>query len=165
VARGYGYDRIEQVVPDGVVPSPPFETAVDTMLAGDIDGLRAQLSDDPALARRASHWPQGATLLHYAASTGVEIHRQVVPDNLPEIVTLLVDHRSDVDAPAHAYGGEQRPWVCSSAAATLASPASPTRSPPSCAPPAPPDRGRPGHGREAVGLEVRGPGGVSGARS
>ena len=76
------------------------------MLAGDLDGLRALLDGDPHLTARGSYWPHGATLLHYATANGVEIHRQVVPLNLPAIVALLVDREADVTATAHAYGSE-----------------------------------------------------------
>jgi hypothetical protein len=79
------------------------------MLRGDVDGLRAQLERDPGLALRASHWPHRATLLHYAAANGVEIYRQVVPHNLPELVALLIDRGADVDASARAYGADLRP--------------------------------------------------------
>jgi hypothetical protein len=106
VARARGYDGVDGVVPDDVMPSPGYETAVDTMLAGDLGGLRALLDDDPSLTARRSHWPHGATLLHYATANGVEIYRQVVPRNLPELVTLLVDRGSDVNAAARAYGSE-----------------------------------------------------------
>jgi hypothetical protein len=109
VARGHGFERVDDLVPDGVTPWPPFETAVDTMLRGDVAGLRAQLEDDPGLALRASHWPHRATLLHYAAANGVEIYRQVVPRNLPELVALLIDRGADVGAPARAYGADLRP--------------------------------------------------------
>jgi hypothetical protein len=109
VARGHGFERVDDLVPDGITPSPPFETAVDTMLRGDVAGLRAQLERDPGLALRASHWPHRATLLHYAAANGVEIYRQVVPLNLAEMVALLIDRGADVDAPARAYGDDLRP--------------------------------------------------------
>jgi hypothetical protein len=104
IARARGYDSIDQVVPDDVVPSVAFETAVDTMLAGNLDSLRAQLDDNPSLISQGSHWPHRARLLHYATANGVEIHRQVVPRNLPAIVAMLVDRGADVNASAHAYG-------------------------------------------------------------
>src|SRR5262249_61446416 len=105
-----GYDGIDQVVDDDVVvPSVAYENAVDTMLAGHLDGLRGLLDGDPSLTAQASHWPHRATLLHYATANGVEIHRQVVPRNLPAIVALLVDRGADVNASAHAYGSEVAP--------------------------------------------------------
>jgi len=106
IARARGYDGIDQVVADEIVPTASYETAVDTMLAGDLDGLRALLHSDLNLAAQGSHWPHGATLLHYATANGVEIHRQVVPRNLPAIVALLIDRAADVNASAHAYGSE-----------------------------------------------------------
>jgi hypothetical protein len=105
VARVHGYAAGEDVVPDDVRPAPSFEIAVDTMLAGDLEGFRAQLNADPGLARRESHWPHRATLLHYAAANGVETGRQVVPANLPELVAALVEHGADVNAPGEMYGG------------------------------------------------------------
>jgi hypothetical protein len=109
VARVHGYGGAEDVVPDGVRPVASFEAAVDTMLAGELDEFRTQLDGDPGLARRASHWPHGATLLHYAAANGVETGRQVVPANLPELVAVLVEHGADVNARGGMYGGGVRP--------------------------------------------------------
>ncbi|HVA07364.1 MAG TPA: hypothetical protein VNG12_11550 [Acidimicrobiales bacterium] len=109
VARQRGYDRVEEVVPDSIAPSAPFEAAVDGMLAGDIDAMASLLGEHPDLAGRTSHWPHHATLLHYATANGVETYRQVVPSNLPEMVSMLVDHGADVNAAAHAYGADLRP--------------------------------------------------------
>ena len=104
-----GYDHIDEVVPDSVTASAPFEAAVDAMLGGDIDRFTALLDDDPELARLPSHWPHRGTLLHYATANGVETYRQVVPLNLPDMITTLLDHGADVNATAHAYGAERRP--------------------------------------------------------
>jgi hypothetical protein len=109
VARQRGYADIDEVVPDSVTASAPFEAAVDAMLGGDIDRFTALLDDDPELARLPSHWPHRATLLHYATANGVETYRQVVPLNLPDMITTLLDHGADVNATAHAYGAERRP--------------------------------------------------------
>jgi hypothetical protein len=109
VARQRGYDHIDEVVPDSVTASAPFEAAVDAMLAGDVDGFTALLDGDPDLARLSSHWPHRATLLHYATANGVETYRQVVPSNLAEMTITLLDHGADVNATAHAYGAELRP--------------------------------------------------------
>jgi hypothetical protein len=43
------------------------------------------------------------------AANGVEISRQVVPRNLPELVELLIESGADVDACARAYGADLRP--------------------------------------------------------
>jgi hypothetical protein len=109
VARQRGYDRVEEVVPDSIAPSAPFEAAVDAMLAGDIDAVARLLEQVPELAQGTSHWPHRATLLHYATANGVETYRQVVPCNLPELVSTLLDHGADVNATAHAYGTDLRP--------------------------------------------------------
>jgi len=109
VARQHGYDSLDDLAPDSVRPWAPFEAVVDAMLAGDIEAFTALLDREPGLARRPSHWPHNATLLHYATANGVETHRQVVPSNLPRLVATLVDHGADVNASAHAYGAEARP--------------------------------------------------------
>ena len=109
VSRGHGYADPAQAEADATRPSAAFEAAVDAMLGGDLDQLRVALAADPTLARTASHWPHRATLLHYATANGVEIHRQVVPANLPALVELVVQHGADVNAIANAYGTAQRP--------------------------------------------------------
>jgi len=107
--RGHGYADPTDVEGDDTRPSPRFEAVVDAMLRGDLDGLAKDLDDDPTLARGASHWPHRATLLHYATANGVEIYRQVVPSNLPDLVRLIIDHGADVNATSFAYGARQRP--------------------------------------------------------
>lgn len=109
VARQRGYDRLDELAPDSVRPWAQFEAVIDAMLAGDIEAFTALLDDDPGLARRPSHWPHNAALLHYATANGVETHRQVVPSNLPRLVATLIDRGADVNASAHAYGAEVRP--------------------------------------------------------
>ena len=109
IARARGYGGIDDVVSDDVVPSAAYEAAVDTMLAGDVDGLRACLDEEQGLTTQVSHWPHRATLLHYTTANGVEIHRQLVPQNLPTIVTLLVERGADVNVLAHQYGSDIAP--------------------------------------------------------
>ena len=83
-----------------------FETSIDTMLRGDIDSLREQIESKPRLLKERSKYGHRATLLHYAGSNGVEMRRQVVPLNLPEIVKLLIENGADKTAKANLYGGE-----------------------------------------------------------
>jgi hypothetical protein len=109
VSRGQGYVDAADVATDEHRPSAPFEATVDAMLSGEIDLVADALDGDPALATATSHWPHRATLLHYATANGVEIHRQVVPSNLPDLVALIVARGADVNATSFAYGGDQRP--------------------------------------------------------
>ncbi len=83
-----------------------FEKAVDTLLAGDIEGLKNQLDRNPTLLSQTSSYPHHATLLHYAGSNGVEFYRQQVPLNLPEITRFLLAAGADKTAKMNVYGGQ-----------------------------------------------------------
>ncbi len=82
---------------------PEFEQAVNVMLAGDLDEFKSIIRANPLLVRKRSSFVHEATLLHYAGSNGVEIWRQVVPTNLPEIVHFLLDMGADVQAKMKVY--------------------------------------------------------------
>jgi hypothetical protein len=83
---------------------PSFERAVDAVVVGRLDELRKLLSDQPDLVTGRSAYGHGATLLHYTAANGVEIRRQVVPDNADQIAALLLSSGADVTATLNAYG-------------------------------------------------------------
>jgi ankyrin repeat protein len=83
-----------------------FESAVDTIVAGDADGLARLLRDDPALVRARSTREHRATLLIYTSANGVEGYRQKSPKNAPRIAEILLDAGAEVDATAAVYGGE-----------------------------------------------------------
>ena len=57
-----------------------------------------------------------ATLLHYATANGVETYRQVVPLNLPEMITTLLDRGADVNGPPTPTAPSAGRSACSSAA-------------------------------------------------
>jgi hypothetical protein len=63
------------------------------------------LAEHPDLVARRSAYGHRATLLHYTAANGVEIHRQVVPANAVEIAPALLAAGADRSAKLHAYGG------------------------------------------------------------
>jgi hypothetical protein len=108
VAREHGFadgeavDRVAERRPD-----PELEATIEILLAGDLRGLAASLAARPDLVEQRSHWPHRATLLHYAAANGVETHRQRVPLDLPDVITVLAERGADVDATADMYGGGQ----------------------------------------------------------
>jgi len=102
VARGHGYPDWTSVRP--ARPAPRFERCVDALLAGDRPAVAELLTTDLDLASARSHWGHRATLLHYLAANGVEIHRQRVPRNAPDLARLLLDSGADVAAQAHLYG-------------------------------------------------------------
>ena len=68
-----------------------FEEAVEYLLNGDQEALEDILIQYPNLIHQRSKFGHQATLLHYTASNGVEMWRQRVPENLPEITQCLLD--------------------------------------------------------------------------
>lgn len=89
-----------------------FETAVEAVVGGDVDGLASMLREEPALVRarsaRVTHFDpprHRATLLHYVAANGVEGYRQKTPKNAPQVARALLGAGAEVDALADMYGG------------------------------------------------------------
>jgi len=82
-----------------------FEEAVDTFLKGDLVRLQAIVEERPDLFKQRSVYGHRATLLHYAGSNGVEMWRQVVPDNLPQMTRFLLENGADLHAKMEVYGG------------------------------------------------------------
>ena len=83
----------------------PFEKAIDGFLAGNLDLVKALIIEHPTIISRRSPYAHQATLLHYAASNGVEIWRQVVPKNLVEMTIFLLEKGADPKATMKVYGG------------------------------------------------------------
>jgi ankyrin repeat protein len=84
-------------------PARKFETAVDAVIAGDVETLRSLLRKDPELVKARSARRHHATLLHYVAANGVEGVRQKTPANAVEVGKLLLDAGADPDALAVMY--------------------------------------------------------------
>ena len=82
-----------------------FEKCISYLLSGDSKNLNAALKTQPELTKSKSSYGHGATLLHYAASNGVELWRQQVPLNLKEMVSVLLEHGADKNATMSVYGG------------------------------------------------------------
>lgn len=80
-----------------------FERAVEAVISGDLDTLRALLRDDPSLVRARSQRPHHATLLHYVSANGVEDERQKTPPNAVDVARMLLEAGADVDALADTY--------------------------------------------------------------
>ncbi len=97
-------DHVIGMGTDAII-DPEFELAVNVMLAGDLEEFKSMIRANPSLVRKRSSFVHQATLLHYAGSNGVEIWRQVVPTNLPEIVHFLLDMGADVQAKMKVYNG------------------------------------------------------------
>jgi ankyrin repeat protein len=80
-----------------------FEAAVDALVSGDVETLRAMLRDHPELVRARSTRRHRATLLHYVAANGVEGGRQKTPANVVELAKILLQAGAEVDALAEMY--------------------------------------------------------------
>jgi hypothetical protein len=102
VARDHGFGSWQLV--NGAC-DPVFEQAVDAVVMGRLDELARLLADQPDLVARRSAYGHHATLLHYTAANGVEIRRQIVPDNADRIASLLLSAGANVAATLDAYGG------------------------------------------------------------
>jgi len=82
-----------------------FEDAVDSLLRGDVVLFRKMIKKNPRLLTQRSAYGHGAGLIHYCTSNGVETRRQVVPDNLEEMVKILVGSEASKGMKMKAYGG------------------------------------------------------------
>jgi len=80
-----------------------FERAVEAVVGGDIETLKAMIRDDPKLVHARSLRFHRATLLHYIAANGVEGVRQKTPVNAVDVARLLLDAGADPDALAIMY--------------------------------------------------------------
>jgi hypothetical protein len=105
MARQHGFDDWEEVKLGGRISlQPEFETAVDYLLTGNFIELKKMLDESPHLVIQRSSYYHKATLLHYVSSNGVEMRRQMVPKNLPEMISLLLNRGAQPDAMGYFYG-------------------------------------------------------------
>ena len=106
IANEYGFRRWTEVEHMNSPYNKTFESVVNTMLNGDLAKVKIYISDNIGLVNQKSQYGHKATLLHYAASNGVEIWRQRVPLKLPEIVSYLIEQGANKNAKMKVYGGE-----------------------------------------------------------
>lgn len=106
IAHEYGFRRWTEVMHQTQAYDHSFESSVDMLLMGRLKTLKQQLTKKPALVNQKSQYGHKATLLHYAASNGVELWRQRVPLNLPEAVAFLLEAGANPQAKMQVYGGE-----------------------------------------------------------
>jgi hypothetical protein len=105
IAREYGFRNWNDV--ESIADrrsNVKFETAVNTMLSGNLVLLKGLVGETPDLISARSQYGHSATLLHYAGTNGVESYRQVVPLNLAEIVDFLIASGADLTSEANIYG-------------------------------------------------------------
>jgi len=105
VARTVGYRNWFGVEREIKLLDPDFERAVDLLLAGDKEALAAMLTQKPDLINQSSAYGHRAGLIHYVGANGVELWRQQVPANLPEMLQLLLDHGADPQQAHNIYQG------------------------------------------------------------
>lgn len=82
-----------------------FERATDAVVEGEYETLKTILLAKPRLVQMRSGRGHRATLLHYVAANGTEIHRQIIPPNHARICQLLLDHGAAPNATCEVYGG------------------------------------------------------------
>lgn len=106
IANELGFGNWEEVkLLKNEVYSVDFEKAVNYVIQGDTEALEKALEKQPNLVIEQSKYAHQATLLHYTASNGVEMWRQQVPANLPEVGQLLIDRGAKRAAVMNVYGG------------------------------------------------------------
>ncbi len=107
IARGHGFDGWPDVSERGTAQfNPAFERVIDTLLSGDFQSLKNQIELDQSLLTERSKYGHRATLLHYVSSNGVEMRRQRVPLNLPQMTRYLIAVGADRHSVANLYGGQ-----------------------------------------------------------
>ena len=107
IASEYGFNNWNEVKDLGHLEYDlNFEEAVNNLLLGRYRKLKQQVEESPGLTTQRSQYGHSATLLHYAASNGVELWRQHVPLNLPQMTRYLLDNGADPHAKMKVYGGE-----------------------------------------------------------
>lgn len=105
IAKAYGFEDWKAVrALKNTKHNPAFEMAIDILLTGRIDVLAAHLKQYPEVINQRSAYGHQAGLIHYLGSNGVEIWRQIVPNNLEELLCFLVEKGADPDMTAHLYG-------------------------------------------------------------
>lgn len=101
----FGFKGLYDAQVQGNVPIDiPFENAVDLLLAGEINELENLIDKDPTLITRSSQYGHRAGLIHYIGSNGVEFWRQVVPDNIVDILKLFLARGADPNLWNNIYG-------------------------------------------------------------
>jgi hypothetical protein len=102
-AAVHGFKASDQI-PDVTIDFL-FEKAVEMVLTGDYFGLKILLEREPQLIEQSSTFGHRAQLIHYCSSNAVEMYRQVVPENLKDIIELLISNGADPQSKIPVYGG------------------------------------------------------------
>ena len=117
IASEYGFANWQDLIVQDPDYDPRFEEAVYFLLSGNIRALRESITKYPELLKARSPYGHGATLLHYVSNNGLEIWRQVVPANLPDIAQYLIDSGADKNATMAVYGGHHTAYFLAASSA------------------------------------------------
>lgn len=108
IAREYGYADWHDVIEHANVAfDAQFEQCVNLLLAGEMELLENETDKNPALLSMHSAYGHRAGLIHYIAANGVELWRQVVPENLVEITQMLLRQGADAEQTHNIYNGNE----------------------------------------------------------
>jgi len=107
IACEYGFKSWEDVLDLRKTEyNRPFEQAVDLLLDGNFQELQELIKTYPSIINASSQYSHKATLLHYTACNGVELWRQQVPMNLPEMTAYLIHKGASKWKLMNAYGSQ-----------------------------------------------------------
>ncbi|MBW1297582.1 hypothetical protein [Aquimarina litoralis] len=105
IAHEYGFKNWDTIKLSNLEYDSTFEKTVDQLINGDFNALKHSIRKNPDVVLKRSGYGHQATLLHYAASNGVEMWRQKAPNNLPEMTKFLISSGANVKAKMKVYGG------------------------------------------------------------
>jgi len=107
IATEYGFENWDAVEATAKVAfDEDFETAVDFLLTGKKAELETLLRKQPKLIEQQSQYAHRAGLIHYVAANGVELWRQIVPENIVEMTELLLEKGAEPEQKHNIYGGQ-----------------------------------------------------------
>ncbi len=108
IANEFGFRRWSEVQHLDFPYNYKFESTVNLFLEGNFVELKAAINEQEELLNHKSDYGHKATLLHYAASNGVELWRQKVPLNISEMVAFLIEKGINTKAKMKVYNGEYK---------------------------------------------------------
>ena len=82
-----------------------FETAVDAVADGNVELLKSMLEEHTYFNRARSKRAHRCTLLNYVGVNGFEGERQRVPENVVDVIELLLSYGCDPNATCYTYRG------------------------------------------------------------
>ncbi len=87
-----------------------FESTVNLLLFGNCEELENRIKSNPELCNRKSNFGHQAYLINYLGNNGVEMYRQVIPEDFITRLELLIKYGADIHSKMRIYGGEYSTW-------------------------------------------------------